>query len=553
MTYRNSSQNQLLLLPPSLDELIGEKDLCRVVSAFVDALPRARIEEKFPHIQGAPPYHPRLMLKVILYAYTQKVYSCRRIAQAAERDIHFMWLAAMQRPAFATVNRFRGEYLSGIVEEVFTALAAMLLEQGYIRAEEYFVDGTVMEADAGRHTHVWRKNTERFKRRVQERAREILDEVERVNREEDAAYGAGDLPEKGEASRLSADAIRKAAQSLGASEKPSDRKAAKSLEKEAANLAKYEEQEEKLGSRNSYSKTDPDATFMRDKKGQLVAGYNVQAGTQDGFVTGVSVAQNPNDAACLIAHLEQREEMGLAPVPALVADAIYGTEENYAHLEKEEIESYAKYPSWSRETQGKLKPYEKASFAYDETQDTFTCPQGRRLAFVEEKQETTRSGYVKTERVYECETCAGCEAKSDCTKGQGNRRVQHSPALARYQRETRERLASAKGDALRRRRAPEIETVFAHIKHNMGVRRFRLLSLRKVATETFWIVLGYNFTRLMGRIRDKNKGPNPRKERSRGLCLETKPVCKKVFETICRAFRATGGIFIAVRENPLAV
>lgn len=507
MPYRPAPQDQILLLPPCLEDLIGEKDLCRVVNAFVEALPRSRVEGRFRHPSGAPAFHPRMMLKVLLYACTQRFYSSRRIARALERDVHFMWLAASLRPSHNTINRFRGDYLADVLPAAFAALAEMLLKQKYIRQEEYFTDGTVMEANANKHTHVWRRNTERFKERVEERAREILQGAERIDREEDALYGTGDLPEKGEQSPIRASDIEAAARALAESGDERKRKAARALEKEAQNLRKYEEQEEKLAGRNSYSKTDPGATFMYTKDGRLAPAYNAQAGTQDGFVTGVSVSQNPNDAAGFIAHLESRTALDLPPPPAVVADAIYGTEENYAHLEAHGIESYLKYPAWHRENTGQTRPYEKSAFTYKEAHDRFLCPQNRPLTFVEERTEKTSSGYEKTYRLYACATCGECPVSALCVpSGSTNRYLRHSPVLNRYQSQTRERLKSPQGVELRKRRAPEIETVFGHIKHNLGIRRFLLRGLRKVRTEWTWIALGYNLTRLLGRL---NASPAP--------------------------------------------
>jgi hypothetical protein len=296
---------------------------------------------------------------------------------------------------------------------------------------------------------------------------------------------------------MSAEQIEEAARALGQSEDPAKRKAAKALEQEAAKMRKYEAQEAILSGRNSYSKTDPEATFMRTKDDRLAAAYNVQAGTQDGFITGVSVGQNGNDASGFIAHMEGRKEVGLPLPPTVTGDAVYGTEENYAYLTQAGVESYLKYPAWYRESTGKLRPYEKASFLYDESQDLFLCPQQRRLVFVEEREIQTASGYVKRERAYACESCSGCPVKEACTKSSGNRQVRHSHALWRYQRAARERLSTDKGVELRKRRGPQIETVFGHIKHNMGIRRFHLRGLRKVTTEWIWIALSYNFTRMM--------------------------------------------------------
>lgn len=220
--YRPAPQAEIQMLPPALSDLIPEKDICRVISAFVDALPAA--------------------------------------------------LAAM---------------------------AEMLIEQKYIQAQEYFVDGTIVDADANKHSHVWRKNIARYKQQVQERAREILDEAAAVDAEEDAQRGGRDLPASGDGASIAAVDIRAAAKKWSDSDDARRKKASKALTKEAVKLERYEAQEATLGERNSYSKTDEDATFMRTKDDLLRPAYNVQAGVQDDFVTGVSVSQNANDGAAL--------------------------------------------------------------------------------------------------------------------------------------------------------------------------------------------------------------------------------------------------------------
>lgn len=549
-----SHPDQTLLLPPSLGELIGEKELCRVVSAFVDALPASALEGKFPHDAGAPSYHPRLMLKVILYAYTQRLYSCRSMARALGRDVHFMWLASMERPCHNSLNRFRGDYLREVLPEAFAALSQMLLEHGYIRQEDYFVDGTIVRADANKHSHVWRKNTERFKARVGERARQIIEEAEKLNAAEqhepeqasaiapcEIVQAAGSLAREKQKSAprhepMSASQIEQAAGEYLRSPERSARKTGKALEKEAAKMRKYEEQEKTLAGRNSYSKTDPDATFMRTKEGQLAAGYNVQSGTQDGFITGISVGQNANDAACFIAHMEQRKALGLAAPSRAMADSVYGSEENYAYLEGEGVESYLKYPCFHRETTGHLKPYEKASFAFDEERNVFVCPRGHNLLMIgENKQTLTGSGYVKSENIYECKECERCRVRGQCTKGQGNRRIRHSIALGRYQRAARDRLQSEQGIALRERRGHECETPFAQIKHNMGIGRFHLRGLAKVTSESFLIALAHNFRRLLGRIESENKPWKPG-EKEQKTARQSSKIARDAPARLLRAF-----------------
>lgn len=191
MPFRPNHQKQLLLLPPDLESMVPEKDLVRVVDEFVETLPRRMIEGRRWKRRGRPAYSPRVMLKILLYAYSQRVYSCRGIAKACRQNLNFLWLSALERPDFNTVNRFRSVHLAECLEEVFGQLMELLLEQGYVKGRDYFVDGTLVEADAGKYTAVWRKNAERYAARVRQRAKEILAEVERINREEDEEMGIG--------------------------------------------------------------------------------------------------------------------------------------------------------------------------------------------------------------------------------------------------------------------------------------------------------------------------------------------------------------------------
>jgi len=418
-------------------------------------------------------------------------------------------MAAMERPDFNTINRFRSEYFEECLPPVFVALVQFLLEEGYIKGSDYFLDGTKLEADCSKFSYVWKKNVVRYKEKVQVRVKEILKEVERVNKEEDDLYGSLDLPEVGEHSKLTSADIRKASQELtrvsefsGEKEgKKELKKAIQRLEKEKEKLKKYEEQEKVLGERNSYSKTDTDATFMYLKNEELRAAYNVQVGTENGYVAGFSMSQNANDGVTFVDHMSQRKTLGLFKPNRVITDSIYGTEENYDYLEKEEIEGYVKYPSWYREQKGEIGLYDKSRFQYDAQEDSFICPKGRRLQFIEEREHPGASGYMRIGRRYECESCEGCEAKSQCAKTPGNRSVEYRPLFTQYQEQARERLSSEEGIKLRKRRGPEVETVFADIKHNRKYRRIRLRGIKKALIEMFWVFLSYNLIRF-GKVRN---------------------------------------------------
>ena len=313
--------NEQMLLPPNLSELIDQDDSVRVVSRVVDQLDRRILCKPFKGERGYPPYDPCMMMKLLLYGYTQGIYSCRKLEKAVKRDINFMWICAFQRPDFITINRFRGKYFKEILGEVFAEVALILLEEGYIKEEDYFVDGTKVKADANKFKAVWKKNSERYKDMARQRASEIIDEANRLNDVE--------IPQDTDPEALNASA-EKVKESIDedTDSRPIQRKKkslSKKLKEESSRIAEYEKQQETLGERNSYSKTDEDATFMRMKNDETLPAYNLQIGTQDGFVTGVTVHQNANDGKVFIEHMAKREALGIGgPTIAVLAIALHG-------------------------------------------------------------------------------------------------------------------------------------------------------------------------------------------------------------------------------------
>jgi hypothetical protein len=306
-----------------------------------------------------------------------------------------MWLSGNQQPDFRTINRFRSEVVKEVIEDIFTAVLELLIAEGYLKLENYFLDGTKIEANANKYSWVWGKSTRRYKRKLQEKVKELIHEIEQVNEAENAEYGERDLEELGSDEPLDSakleEKIQKLNQRLKAHmDKPSGcqgeanqvaeatqpaakqtktktkrgkrgktrlQKAQDALKKLEADCLprqrKYEDQERKLAGRNSYSKTDVDATFMRMKddymkNGQLKAGYNLQMGTEGQFVVGFSVHQRPGDTGCLVPHLQGvKARLGRLP-KNVIADSGYGSEENYAYLQAEQVGNYDKYNTFGK-------------------------------------------------------------------------------------------------------------------------------------------------------------------------------------------------------------
>jgi len=253
-----------------------------------------------------------------------------------------------------------------------------------------------------------------------------------------------------------------------------------------------------LGGRNSYSKTDPDATAMRMKNDELRPGYNVQVVSENGFIVGASVSQNANDGTSFIPLMEEMDSALLPEPDEIVADAGYGHEEVYEYLEERNIDAFIKYPSYHAENSRESKyRFHYSRFTYDRIRDVFICPLGRQLYFIEEGETRNKSGFVVHQRKYQSSACSDCPYKSQCTNSTVGRTLTVNMNLRRHQQKARDNLEGVYGESLRKRRGYEIETVFGDWKHNLKFQRFQLRGLDKVRAELFFHSLAYNLRKIM--------------------------------------------------------
>ncbi len=542
--FKEYTQGQVVLLPTDLGAQIPAKHLVRVVDAAIEKMDLTTLRAQYKG-GGTSSYHPKMLLKVLVYAYTQQLYSARKIAKALRENIYFIWLSGNQQPDFRTINRFRGEVVKDVIENIFTSVLELLIAEGYIKLENYFLDGTKIEANANKYSWVWGKNTQRYKKQLQEKVKELILQIEQVNAKEDAEYGERDLEEMGPEGPLDSDKLEQKIQELnrrlkersdkspepkadphaqGQSAKGEEKtpllkrqrgrqgktklqKAQEALKKLAEDCLprqkKYEEQERKLAGRKSYSKTDEDATFMRMKEdhmrnGQLKPGYNLQMGTEDQFVVGFSVHQRPGDSGCLVPHLSRvKEKLGRLP-KSVIADSAYGSEENYAYLEQEQVGNYLKYNTFGQEQRAHYKPNPFAvdQMAYDPQKDELICPAGKRLTYRYTFHSKSENGYRGERRCYEAEDCRDCPLRAQCYKAKGNRQVWLALRLKAWRQQARQNLTSAEGKKLRSLRGVEVESVFGRLKEDWGFRRFLLRGIEKVKTEFGLLCIAHNMAKL---------------------------------------------------------
>jgi transposase len=503
VVFKQYDQGQVMLLPPSLDDLISKTHAVRVLNSVIDKIDLDPLIETFKG-GGTSSYHPRMLLKVLIYGYLNNIYSSRRIEAAIKENIHFMWLAGMERPDHNTINRFRGQRLKNHIKEVFTQVVLLLMESGHVDLKAIYTDGTKIEANANKYTFIWARSIETNRKKMKAQLEELWNYTQQVAAEELNDRDPGEMqeldPQKVE---QTIDAIN-AALSGKEVDKKIKQKLAYARKNWPDNLRKYKMQESILGERGSYSKTDKDATFMRMKddhmgNGQLKAGYNVQWSTQDQFIVNYSLHQDTTDTRTLISHYEQiKDQLGQMP-KAAVADAGYGSEQNYEYLEGNGVEAFVKYNYFHREQQKshqEKRPFEQHKLHYNKSRNEYICPMGQPMRHIGDQRSTTKGGHETTVSRYQARNCGSCPLNGACHKAKGNRIIEVNHRLNQLKAQAKERLTSEKGLMHRSARPVEVESAFGNLKQNKGFTRFMLRGLEKVSLETGLLAIAINLKKL---------------------------------------------------------
>ena len=500
LAIKSDNRKQNLLLPPSLDELVPENHMVRVVDAVIDRLDISDILSTYRG-GGNSAFNPKMMLKVLVFAYLSNVYSSRRIEELLKRDIYFMWLAGMKRPDFRTINYYRGKRLKEGFDAVFTQVVRLLHEEGFVSLKVQYIDGTKIESVANKYTFVWRGSVEKYDARLKAKTEDLLRQIEQNHAIENQE---NPVPEE-----LTAEEVTKRverikekvdADNLGKEE----RKALKQIETDSVpRMNRYREQLETMGSRNSYSKTDPDATFMRMKEdamlnGQLKPGYNVQISTENQFITNFGIYQRPTDTLTMISYLESFKARYGMQSEEIVADSGYGSEENYEYMFSNGMTPYVKYNMFHVEQRRGYRnnPFRVSNLFYNPDDDFYVCPMGQKLKFIRQEKRYTASGYQQTVSVYRASRCEGCPLRGQCHKSKRDRQIEVNHTLDDYKARARELLTSEQGIKHRSNRPIEPEAVFGQIKECGRFRRLRLKGLTGAKIDFGLKALAHNLRKL---------------------------------------------------------
>ena len=503
---RNKSQ---VVIPLDLEICIPKEDFVFKVAEICESLDYTELFKTY--MRNWRKVNPITMFELLVFGYMERKFSSYAIEKACRTDIRFMWLLQGEPvPSVSTLKRFQSERLGEAIEGLFYQFVEKLYEMGEVKFKNLFVDGTKIEAYANKYTFVWKKATEKRLAKLEEKIKAILPSIaERYELSE-----TGSLEECYEM-------LSRQAQWLNLTFAVGKGKHKTQLQRDIEALKEYIDKKAeyfsylgKFGKRNSFSKTDVDATFMRLKEdymrnGQLKPGYNVQIGVESEYIVGLGTFSDRNDVGTLIPFLRRIKSHTRRLFERIIADAGYESMENYLYLEENGQECFIKPANYeiSKKRSYKTDPYSAENMRYDERRDEYICPDGRRMKFLRESVRTTENGYTVSTRYYQNEKCGRCPHRGKCHRSKkGYRTMQVNREFAERRARALASLTSEEGALLRMNRSIQVEGVFGILKEDYGFRRFLTRGKKNVETQLFLLAFAFNIEKLCNRIKNNRMG-----------------------------------------------
>lgn len=516
---KNYSLNQdgyQLKLPLNIETIIPEDDSVRLLSQFVEAMDLTDLYSTYERINSVS---PRTLLKIVLYSYMNGDYSSRSMELNCKRDINFMFLLeGSPAPDHATFARFRSIHFAPCSKRILAEMSNVLFDLGEISGETIFIDGTKIEASANKYTFVWKKSVIKNQAKLLIKLADFVAECEQLY---DLKKVYGDVVKMKHIKKL-----RKKLYALKQSEnivfvhgigkrKTPVQKSIETLEDYLSRLKKYNQEIYICGERNSYSKTDHDAAFMRMKEdamgnGQLKPAYNLQHGVDSEYITWLMVGPQPTDTTTLIPFLKDAEEHLKFKYKNITADAGYESEENYLFLEANGQVPYIKPANYEI---SKTRKYKNdigriENMEYNPEADFYTCRNGKKLKADHVRHSKSKTGYVSEKTIYKCEDCSGCQYKNDCIKGNNcktpleerTKMLQVAKIFLKYRQEDLERILSNDGILFRTNRNIQAEGSFGDLKQDMQFRRYLSKGTANVLAESTLLAMARNINKLHNKI-----------------------------------------------------
>ena len=470
---------------------IPENAPVRLVSAVLEELDYKELYRAYSPKGRKSAVDPQVLFEVLVYGYLCGIYSSRKLEEACRYRVDFMWLLGDEKaPDHSTLARFRTGRCREALEELFYQLVRKLEEMGETDHRTVFVDGTKLESRAGRYTFVWRKNVEKQLGKVKEQVRQQT----------------GLTTPEALASHLE-DTVQSIRFVHGSGKRKSpEQKSWENLHRLLERWRAYEQQLGVMGeTRNSYAKTDEDATFMRMKEdhmrnGQLKPGYNVQIAVNSEYITGIEAFSDRADARTLKPFLRRLERFHQTRYEEVVTDAGYESLDNYLYLESTGQTCFMKPTNYD---QKKSRKFQKQvgrveNMAYDPEEDSFTCAQGRKLTLRRECTEQ-REGQLVSTAWYRCGDCTGCPCRSQCCRAKDPtqpKELRLQKTFWEKREQTTQRIVSKRGIHLRLCRSVQVEGAFGLLKSDFGFRRFLTRGRANIRAELFLLAMAFDLKKL---------------------------------------------------------
>ena len=466
MNVREYDQHQTLLFPPHLKDFLSDDHPAMIINDIIETLDLSCLYRKVPS-EGNPSYHPKMMLKILVYAYANGMFSSRKIQAAVQESVAFIFLAAWQQPDFRTISDFRKNNLDDF-RALFNQVVTMCKRLGMVSLGHVAIDGSKFKANASdKKTY--------DKKRINDAIDKLLEQADQIDRQEDCIFG----PEN------------------------DDNQVPEQVRRQKDRLEKLQQIKKELeqSGNKKINATDPDAVFMKTKHG-IKTSYNGQVAVEKShnIIVAADVTQDPSDTEQLVPMVEQTKEQIGSP-DKVSADSGYSSGPNLQKLAEQGIDAHIPDANYQGRQRGKQEApgealFTRSCFKRDELKDCFICPAGEKLTFYGLQKVKNKEPL----RLYRCAAFKKCALKSKCTKSRSGRTITLNAYDDQF-RAMRNKLDSPLGKKIYAQRKSIVEPVFGQLKENMGFQKFLLRGLEKVTGEFLLACMAYNMRKIVNALK----------------------------------------------------
>lgn len=500
MAFIKSFKNQSWLLPPNIRDMIPKDHICFLVEEIVDKLDFSSFESKYSGA-GHPAYHPRIICKILVQSMLDRVRPSRAIARNARENVVFINLAENLCPDFRTISDFRKDN-KDLLKDIFKITVSTAKQLGAIGLEQLSTDGSKLKACAANNSSVTKEQLDVIEQYVNNELKEgiEIDKIEDKHFKDCRGYDQLKEIDKKKIKSLIARYYKQI---------KNDNHDRVSEIKNTIREARKEVKDNKL---EKVSLTDPEARFMKNKKGRIELSYNPQITTdhKTGIIVANDVCKDAVDNNQLKPQIEQTENNcgKLKEGTKVSVDNGYYSGENINYLNKKKLDGYMPDSEEAQKAKGKkvdVNKFDKRNLKYDETKDEYTCPEGSKLKFNYESYDKTKKKNIK---IYRGINCKKCPLNKECTKRKDKiRRLKIYP-FEKEIREMAEKMRTQKAKEIYKERKQVVEPAIGHYKENLGFRDFLTRSLDTVKNEFNLLSAAHNIKKIWIIKQNKRKKTN---------------------------------------------